>query len=79
MYPDPLISAAPLVLIVLACGIASLLMLAISIARDSLARRASRPAPASPESPSGQATPAQRGHGARRQGTGSRWFTPCAS
>lgn len=80
MYHDPLISAAPLVYTVLACGIASLLILAISIARESLARRPSHAAPASPESPAGQASPAQRGRGARRQqGAGSRWFTPCAS
>ena len=80
MYPDPLISAAALVLIVLACGIASLLILAISIFRDFLARRASHPAPARLTSPAGQASPSQPGHGARRRpGAGSRWFTPCAS
>ena len=43
MYQDPLISAAPLVFIVLACGIASLLILAASIFRESLARRSSHP------------------------------------
>ena len=80
MYQDPLISAAPLVFIVLACGIASLLILAISIFRGSLARRSSHPAPARLAPSAGQATPAQRTHGSRRQrGAGSRWFKPCAS
>ncbi len=80
MYQDPLVSAAPLVLIVLACGIASLLILAISIFRESIARRSSHPAPARPALPGGQTTPAQRVHGSRRQPvTGSRWFKPCAS
>ncbi len=80
MYQDPFISAAPLVLIVLACGIASLLILAISILGDSLARRSSYPAPARPPLPAGQATPAQRAHGSRRQRiAGGRWFKPCAS
>ncbi len=80
MYPDPLISAAPLVLIVLACGIASLLILAISIFRESFARLSCRPAPARLAPPAGQATPAQRAHHSRRQrGAGSRWFKPCAS
>ena len=80
MYQDPLISAAPLVLIVLACGIASLLVLAISIFRESLARRPSDPAPARLAPPAGQATAAQRAHASRRQrGDGSRWFKPCAS
>lgn len=80
MYPDPLVSAAPLVLIVLACGIASLLILAISIVRDSLARRASDPAPAAAATPAGQATAARRALGSRPQrAAGSRWFTPCAS
>ena len=73
MYQDPFINAAPLVLIVLACGIASLLILAISILGDSLARRSSHPAPARPPLPAGQATPAQRAHGAQRpRGAGSR-------
>ena len=80
MYQDPLISAAPLVLIVLACGIASLLILAISIFRESLARRPSRPAPARLVPPAGQATPAQRANGSPRQrGAGNRWCRPCAS
>ena len=80
MYQDPLISAAPLVLIVVACGIASLLMLAAPIFRESLARRWSQPASAGLAPPAGQATPAQRAHGSRRQrGAGSRWFKPCAS
>ena len=80
MYQDPLISADPLVFIVLACGIASLLILAISIFRGSLARRSSHPAPARLAPPAGQATPAQRAHDSRRQrGAGSRWFKPCAS
>jgi hypothetical protein len=80
MYPDPLVSAAPLVFSVLACGIASLLILAISIVRDSLARRASDPTPARVAPPAGQATPAEQRHGSRRQRqAGSRWLTPCAS
>ena len=80
MYPDPLVSAAPLVFSVLACGIASLLILAISIVRDSLARRASDPVSALAATPAGQATPAEQTHGSRRQQeAGSRWFTPCAS
>ncbi len=80
MYPDPFISATPLLLIVLACGIASLLILAIAIVRDSLARRASDPAPAVAATPAGQATPARRAPGSRPQrAAGSRWFTPCAS
>jgi hypothetical protein len=80
MYPDTFISAAPLVLIVLACGIASLLILALSVFRESLARPSTHPAPARPAPPAGQATPAQRGLGSRRQpGAGSRWFKLCAS
>ncbi|MBN8461591.1 MAG: hypothetical protein J0M01_02055 [Dechloromonas sp.] len=80
MYPNPLISAAPLVLIVLACGIASFLILAISVVRDALARRPGHPAPARPAPAAGQATPAQRAQGSRRQpGAGHRWFKPCAS
>ncbi len=80
MYPDPLVSAAPLVLIVLACGIASLLILAISFVRESLARHSCDPTPARPAPRAGQATPAQQAHGSRRpRGAGSRWITPCAS
>ena len=80
MYQDPLISAAPLVFSVLACGMASLLILAISILRDSLARRSSDPAPARAATPAGQGTPAQRANGSRRQrGAGNRWLKPCAS
>ncbi len=80
MYPDTLVNAAPLVFSVLACGIASLLILAISILRGSLARRSSDPAPARAAPPAGQATPAQRAHGSHRQReAGSRWFRPCAS
>jgi hypothetical protein len=67
-------------LIVFACGIASLLILAASIFRESLARRSSRPARARVAPPAGQATPAQRAHSSRRQrGAGSRWFKPCTS
>lgn len=80
MYQDPLINAAPLVLIVLACGIVSLLILAISLFRESFTRRLSLRVPAEPSHPAGQATPAQRAHGSRQQrGGGSRWFKPCAS
>ncbi len=80
MYHDPLVSAAPLVLIVLACGIVSLLILAISIFGDSLARRSSYPEPARPPLPAGEATPAQQAHDSRRQRiAGGRWFKPCAS
>ena len=78
MYHDPLVSAAPLVVIVLACGVASLLILAISIFGDSFARSSSHPAPARPLLPAGQATPAQRAHGSRRQRVAGRWFKPCA-
>ena len=80
MYQDPLISAAPLVFSVLACGIAPLLILGISIIRDSLVRRSSHPAPARLAPPAGQGSPAQRANGSRRQkGAGNRWFRPCAS
>lgn len=74
MYPDPLISAAPLVLIVLACGIASLLILASSILRDFLARRVSDPAP-----PTGQAAAERAPAPHRQREAGSRWVMPCAS